>query len=341
MRYTIIGAGALGTLLGARLHHHGVDVELIDTDPARLERLARPVAVRGYRLGPATTLRALGWDDAQPKRDALLLCVPPGAVPAALERARATFADGATMVAFSGGIDVLTQLAAWPGERVHAVTNLEVRLNADGEPETGFHNFTWLGNLEASETDAMRAVQRDLVWVGPTLTTKVIEGMVWSKAVFELEAALPVLAGVAPADVFDTDAGVVAGAELVREALHVAQANGVEPIAFDFFDPNLYHATTAGERATLHAWMRHCWQRHEQFRVGASDTFTEPAGLGWSLDPRNPASELGTLIAQLRAAASSAGHAAPRLERLAGVVERGGVDGVDALVTALADEVPA
>ena len=341
MRYTIIGAGALGSLLGARLHHHGVDVEVVDTDPARLERLARPVAVRGYRLGPATTLHPVTWDTARRERDALLLCVPPSAVPAALERAREVFDQGAVMVAFSGGIEVITQFAAWPGERLHAVTNLEVRLNADGEPETGFHNFTWLGNQEATETDAMRAVQRDLAWVGPTLTTKVIEGMVWSKAVFELEAALPVLASATPADVFETDAGVAMAAELVREALAVAEANGVEPIAFDFFDPNLYHTTTTGERATLYAWIRHCWQRHEQFRVGAAAAFSEPAGLGWSLDPRNPASELGVVLTQLRDAARAAGHAAPRLERLAAVVARGGVDGVDALAAALRDEVPA
>ncbi len=346
MRYTILGAGALGSLLGARLHHHGVDVELVDDDPARLERLRRPIAVRGYRLGPATTVPVASWEQARRECDVLFMCVPPARLGDALARARSTFTQAPPMVAFSGGIAVLEALAGWPGERIHAVANLEVRLNAEGEPETGFHNFIYVGNRDASETDAMRQVQRDLVWVAPTLTTKVIEGMVWSKAIFELEAALPVLAGVAPRELFDRPDGVACASALVREALGVANVAGATPIAFDFFDPNLYHVATAGERATLEAWIRHAWQRHEQYRVGASDTFTEPAGLGWSLDPRNPGAELGTILGQLRGAAQTTGQSVPRLDWLAQLLAGEHAAGrppvgVQALVEALGDEVPA
>lgn len=341
MQYTIIGAGALGSLIAARLHHHGVEVEVIDEDAARLERLGRPVSVRGYRLGPPTLLPAVGWDAAGRDPTAVFLCVPPNRVEDAIAKGRETFRSEAPLVLFAGGIDVLDQATAWSGPCVHAVANLEVRLNGDGEPETGFHNFVWLGNREASETDTMRQVQHDLAWVAPTLTTKVIVGMVWSKAVFELEAALPVLAGVAPKDFYEREDAVSVAADLVREALGVAEAAGVTPIAFDFFDPNLYHVRTAGERATLSAWIRHAWSRHEQYRVGASDAFTEPAGLGWSLDPRNPAQELGTLLEQFRERARALRLPTPILDRLRLGVDGGAPMGPDAVVAAIRGEVTA
>ena len=341
MRYTIIGAGALGTLISARLHHHGVAVEVIDVDSARVERLSRPVAVRGYRLGPATTVPTVSWDDARRDPDVLFLCVPPEQVEDAIERSGHTFRTETPLVVFAGGVDVLNRAATWRGACVHAVANLEVRLNADGEPETGFHNFVWLGNQDATETDVMRRVQRDLAWVAPTLTTKVIVGMVWSKAVFEFEAALPVLAGEPPKAFYEREDAIAVAAELVREALGVAETAGVTPIAFDFFDPNLYHVRTAGERATLFAWIKHAWSRHEQYRVGASDVFTEPAGLGWSVDPGNPACELGMVLEQFRERARSVGRPTPCLDRLHAIVTGGTPVGSDALIAMLAGEVAA
>lgn len=314
MRYTIIGGGALGTLIAARLVHHGIDVHLVEQSEARRNRLARGTTVNGYWRGPHTTSPVSGWDGVTDETDALLLCVSPKDVAAALAQATTVFASRPMLVTFASGMAQLRHADTWPNETIVAVSNLEVRLDADGNPETGFHNFTWLGNLQATETDAMRAVQRDLAWFSPTLTTKVIEGMVWSKAVYLIEAALPALTATQPRIFYDNAYHLAVAADLVREGLAVASAHKVTPIAFDFFDPNLYHTATAGERHTLEAWMRHAWQRHEQYRVGAPATFTEPAGAGWSLDPRNPEEELSTLLDELRQAGAAASIATPLLD---------------------------
>jgi ketopantoate reductase len=319
------------------LSHHGVDVELIDKDADRLERLDRPIAVRGHRLGPATKLRAVAWDHATEGADVLLVCVPVEQLGDALSRA-VTITAGGAVVVFSGGLDALEEIDVWPGERIHAVTNLEVRLNDDGEPEAGFHNFTWLGNAEGTESDVMRALQHDLAWIGPTLTTKVVVGMRWSKLVYELEAALPVLAGVPPHEFFGDPAAMSVAIELVREALTVAGDAGASPVAFDFFDPHLYPTTTDGERHTLEAWIRHAWQRHEQYRVGAPEGFTEPAGLAWSLDPRNPSAELPSLVDQLRRHAEPRARPTPLLDRLAALARGGATIERDSLVSEFASE---
>lgn len=339
MRVTIVGAGALGTLIAARLRHHGGDVTLIEPAAARRERVGRGVVVRGFRRLETPVTPAVAAPGRLPDgTEAVLLCVPAGVAVDAAKELAAGAASHPPLLSLVGGLANLELPAAWPGETILGVTNLEVRNDPNGDPETGFHNFTWLGNLEASETDAMRALQHELAWLSPTLTTKVIAGMVWSKAIFELEAALPVLAGASPRAFYDDDRHLDAAAELVREGIAVACAHGPMPIAFDFFDPNLVLAETAGELGTRRAWMRHCWQRHEQFRVGAPAPFTEPAGLGALLDPGHPDGELATVIAQLRREATRGGVATPRLDALDAWLRDG--PGRPDVVTALEAAVP-
>jgi 2-dehydropantoate 2-reductase len=317
MHYTVIGGGALGSLIAARMHHHGANIAIIEGDAQRRERLRAGVKVTGFRRGPHATPPVHDWESAPSKTDFLLLCVPPSEVEGALEQAVRRFAGHPPLLSFAGGVAQIGRAEAWPGETIFAVTNLEVRLDAAGDPETGFHNFTWLGNLEATETEMMRQAQHDLAWLAPTLTTKVIRGMIWSKAVFLCEASLPAIAGTPPRDFYQAAPQVEAAADLVREGLSVAEAAGVTPIAFDFFDPNLYAAHTPGERDTLQAWQRHAWQRHEQFRVGAPVSFSDPAGVGWSLDPRNPAQEFSGLLAELRHVSVQERVATPCLDQLA------------------------
>jgi len=317
MRLTIVGAGALGTLIAARLSHHGGDVTLMEPSSARRERLGRGVVVRGFRRFDApVTPPAVAPGDLPDGTDAVILCVPARVAADVTRDLAARTSSHPPLLSLVGGLVGLELPTLWPGETVLGVTNLEVRSDRSGDPETAFHNFTWLGNLGASETDAMRALQHELAWLSPTLTTKVIAGMVWSKAVFELEASLPVLAGAAPRAFYDDERHLDAAADLVREGIEVARAHGPMPIAFDFFDPNLVLAETPGEVGTRRAWMRHCWQRHEQFRVGAPAPFTEPAGLGALLDPSHPDAELATVVAQLRREGERGGVATPRLDAL-------------------------
>jgi len=334
MRVTIVGAGALGTLIAARLRHHGGDVSLIEPSAVRRERVGQGVVVRGFRRLETPVVPAVAPPGALADgTEAVLLCVPARVAADATKELAAAAASHPPLLSFVGGLANLDLPALWPGETVLGVTNLEVRSDPGGDPETGFHNFTWLGNLVASETDAMRALQHELAWLSPTLTTKVIAGMVWSKAIFELEAALPVLAGAAPRAFYDDDRHLDAAAELVREGIAVARAHGPMPIAFDFFDPNLVLAETPGELGTRRAWMRHCWQRHEQFRVGAPAPFTEPAGLGALLDPGHPDGELATIVEQLRRQGAQGGLMTPRLDALDSWL-RSGPDRPD-VVTAL------
>jgi 2-dehydropantoate 2-reductase len=331
MRTVIVGAGALGTLIAARLHHHGSNVTLIERDAARRARVEHGIQVRGFRRIDAQLPLKVAAPEAIPTdADAIVLCTPARTLEATVEGLAAALPSHPPLLVLAGGLTPLRIEHAWPAETILGVTNLEVRLDQDGNPETGFHNFTWLGNRVASETEAMRALQHELAWLAPTLTTKAIVGMVWSKALFSIEAALPVLAGESPSTFYAADRHLDLAADLSREGIAVASDHGSMPIAFDFFDPNLLLADTPGEIATRRAWMRHCWIRHEQFRVGAPVGFHEPAGIGALLSRDHRDGELALIVEQLRQAAAAVGRAVPRLDALAALIA-GGLAGAAAI----------
>lgn len=328
MRTVIVGAGALGTLIAARLHHHGSDVTLVERDPARRARVANGIRVRGFwRIEEHLAPKIVAPEATPGDADLIVLCTPARTLEATVAELAATLTTHPPLLVLTGGLAPLRIDRAWPGETILGVTNLEVRLDPDGDPETGFHNFTWLGNLAATETDAMRAVQHELVWLAPTLTTKAIVAMIWSKALFSVEAALPSLAGASPRSFYSHDHHLDLAAEISREGIAVATDHGTMPIAFDFYDPNLLLADTPGEIGTRRAWMRHCWIRHEQFRMGAPAAFHEPAGIGALLRHDHPDAELALIVEQLRNAARAVGRAVPRVDALAGVLARGPVGG--------------
>ena len=326
MKHLVIGAGALGSWLAHNLVRGELEVQLVDIDPARRTRLEQPLALHGYRTAPALQLSCMGWadlhgTDLHAAFDVAYLCVKPWETDAALEALHTHQPNPPALVCCVGGLGSLRLSDTWPAEVMHAVVQSEVRLRDDGDLETGFGNFIWLGNLGRTLTPLMENVQRALSWAAPTLTTKVIEGIVWAKLAFSLEAGLPALAGIKPTTFFADPAARRAAAHVVGEVQNVAERFGIAPIGGDFFDPPLYRASSPGQRVTLDTWIKHAWSRHEQFRFGLDYPFPDVTGLGWSLSPENPREELSSLLTEIRQAATAVG------------VSTLGLNAYDALVT--------
>ena len=333
--YVIVGAGALGSLLAAHLATNGVEVVLVDESERRRAQIEDAgVRVVGYKDVPACRPAVASMGELARKAGdrvgAAVLAVPPRDVVQALEGLRDTVHHDTPLLSLVGGLGHIEDVSAWEGETVLGVANLEARLDASGYVEAAFHNFIWLGNLTSTLTPAIERMQRDFAWVGPTLTTKAIRGMHWGKALYALESSLPAFVGAPPAEFFADEANRDIAVAIVREGIRIADTVSVTPIAFDFFDPNLYRATTAGERAALHVWIDHAWRRHEQFRLGATYDFPATCGLSWAMSPENPRAELGALLEDFRRNARAASADTPLLSALGDVAGRvAGGDRVD------------
>lgn len=325
MRYFILGAGAYGSVIGAYLARGGEEVVLVDTDPSRLEDVdrngVRLVGFRGKESVPVPIKPPEGLSDSAPL-DTVLVCVKPEQLETAVHSIL-PFSDADTVfLPFLGGLAPfrLVEIVG-PKRTVLAVANFECMLRPDGAVETDFHNFIWLGELDHSYTERLQTLQLALSWVAPTLTTKVIQGMSWSKAIYSLEVALSTLVDAPPLRFFSEYTNRRLAAALVRESLSLTDAIGIEPIAFDFFDPNLYRATNLGQGKVMDIWIRHAWVRHEQFRVGLEYDFPAQVGLSWNLSPKNPQQETTSLVEDLMNEADRVGVQLPLTEQFRAIFE--------------------
>lgn len=320
MKYLVVGGGALGSWIGCALVRAGRDVTLVETNAARLERLGQAVALVGHREGEPLQLKAVPWEALGDGFDVAILAVKPADAETALQTLAAHY-PAMPLVMAVGGLEGLRLGREWGGEVIHAVVNSEMRLLPNGNVETGFANFIWLGNVAGTLTPLMEEVQRDLSWAAPSLTTRAIVGMVWSKIAFSLEAGLPALFDQHPAQFYAQPRSRLAAVRLVREVQAVAERFGIAPIGFDFFDPPLYRAQGEGQFFALDTWIKNAWIRHEQYRVGSAYTFPPTCGLGYSLSPHNPSEELSSLLSQMRQAAAVVGVGILTLNAFEGLLE--------------------
>jgi 2-dehydropantoate 2-reductase len=323
MQY-IIGAGATGSLITAYLLRAGMDATIADTSHERIGHIrTNGIHLEGFRgdfhvsVPAAAHLPELLTSQTHPEH--IFLCVHPRALPAVLPKVVHAFPN-VPVVTFTSGLSPFhAREIRGAAQCVPAVANLESRLTDSGTVETNFHNFIWLGEFDGAHSERLDAIQLVLSHVAPAFLTKVITGMVWSKAIYSLEAMLPALAGMAPRDVFDKAVYRRLAAALVREGIALANATGVTPIAFDFFDPNLYGAENAKQGAVTDIWIRNAWIRHEQFRVGLEAQFPNLVGLTWLLSPKNPDEEASALLADMLGTAQHIGQPVPLANALADI----------------------
>lgn len=313
MQTIVIGSGATGSLIAAYLAQAGQDVLLTDAAGDRLTAIARDgISVTGFRGDftarvPVKAIADLTNADAP---EFVLMCVHPDHLAARTAALKGLFDDKTTFVPFMSGLAPFALAESLGQARtLGAVANFECCLRDDGALETDFHNFIWIGEWDRAHSERLGRLQLILSHVAPAFMTQVIEGIIWSKAIYAVETALGALVDDLPLTVFERPVNRRLAAALVRENIALAESAGVTPIAFDFFDPNLYRAENAYQGKVTDIWIKNAWIRHEQFRAGLDEMFAPQVGLTWLMSPANPDQEAAALFAGLLSEADRLGHA--------------------------------
>lgn len=315
MRYIVLGTTPTACVIAAYLAKHDIDVTLVDSQSELLLDVAnagiRLTGFRGDMHTPVSVQDLEGLSALSPS-SCVLICDHPATASAKLETLLPLAAPDTIFVTFVSSLVSLKLIDRIGPERSLAgVANFEARIRDDHTVETDFHNFIWLGEMRGGHSDRLNRIQNALSWVAPTFLTSVINGMIWSKAIYSIEAALAALVNASPMDVYDNPLHRRLAAAFVKENIALADAQGTAPIAFDFFDPNLYRAANPGEAEVTDVWIKNAWMRHEQFRVGLDDEFPQQVGLGWQLSPANPHQEATALFDDLFEYAQTCGHTLP------------------------------
>jgi 2-dehydropantoate 2-reductase len=331
VRYTIVGAGGIGGLIGAWMARGGCDVTFVERWAEHAAAIDHDgLAITGSRGRHHVRVPAITTDglaDVAPL-DTVVVAVKGHDTRAALEQLLPYAADDTLFVSMQAGENVHIFEEVVGRERtVAANPHFGGALVDPGHLEAGFPNYVWIGELDGRITPRLQRLQQDLLHWGPTHISDDILAVVWSKFCFGSQTVMTSITDRPSGQELETPRARLVAGELVREAISVAEGHGIELAAFDFFDPSPYVGATSDDASGLHFWIELAWPRHEVFRAHGFHTFVKTgSGMKWDLLYRKRKTETGARVRALRLAADRAGIAIPFNEALLDVVtgiERG------------------
>jgi 2-dehydropantoate 2-reductase len=326
MRYTFVGAGGIGGLIGTWMSRAGCDITFVDRWPEHVAALAQNgVQISGSRGRHHVPVRAVTPDalpDLAPL-ETVVVAVKSHDTRAALEQLLPHSTDETAFVSMQAGENLFVfEEVVGPERTIGADPNFGGALVDPGHLEAGFPNYIWIGEVDGRITPRLQRLQQDLMHWSPTYITNNIKGTVWTKFVYGSQIVLTAITDKASGEALESEQARIVAGEVVKEAIVVADGLGLELVGFDFFDPDPYRNATPEDTSGLHFWIRHAWPRHEVFRAPSFHSFVKTgSGLRWDLTYRKRKSEGTAMLQALIRAAESIGVPVPFNRALLQVIE--------------------
>jgi 2-dehydropantoate 2-reductase len=226
MYVAVIGAGAIGSVLGALLTRSGHKCVFIS-------RSAHLAAMRaeGLRLSGAVGTLSLSVEAAPRLTVAPDLALLTTKAPDVVDAVRANLGPlgGAPVLVVQNGlrgIDLLRPLLP-PEQIIGAVAVMAATYLAPGRVGVPYLGSMVIGRAAGPPDGAVTAVARVLGDALPTFVTENLRGAQWTKLLINLNNALAALTDLDDQDMLRAPALARLGRSLVREGLQVAEAAGV------------------------------------------------------------------------------------------------------------------
>jgi 2-dehydropantoate 2-reductase len=332
--FTIVGAGAIGAIVGAHLMRAGQGVTFVESNRAHVAA----IRTNGLRLSGA--LEAVVWpqvmlpEEAGPLRQVLLAVKARHTEDALKTIAPLLHADG-YIVSLQNGLEEYKIARAVGAERtIGAFLTFGGHYREPGHVVYGGPGSFRSGELDGRTTPRLEALRHALAALQPVEITDNIFGCLWAK--MSLGAIYNATALVS-ADVTEQYANERYRAlfgRLCGEVVAVADAIGVRCEAFDGFDPTAFRRDApAVPSAVAACWegQRRYWRRHGP---GAQRT-----GVWRDLAIHRRKTEIDELLGSAQRIAKERAIAVPLLDaliRMVHEVEDGkralGYDNLDALI---------
>ena len=222
----IIGAGAIGSALGALLCRAGHQVTLI-ARAAQVEAIRRDgLRVDGAR--GAFTVRVAAAEALDFRPELVLLTVKTQDVVDAVQANRA-FLEGVPLVTFQNGVrsDELLAGLLLPQQIVSAVVNIHATYLVPGTVTLLYPGPVVIGRpfgANDAQTEAIAAALRDAV---PTSLSRDIRGVHWLKLIVNLNNAFPALSNATFHQIYADPALRLLAVKVMLEGLRVAKRGGI------------------------------------------------------------------------------------------------------------------
>jgi 2-dehydropantoate 2-reductase len=270
--FTIVGAGAIGAIVGVALIEAGHPVRFIESNRDHVAAVrAGGLRLSGYRNTrievPIATPDEADW----PLRQVLLAVKSPHTLEA-LRPLAGCLADDGFVVSLQNGLEEYRIAELIGAHRtVGAFLTFGGHYKAPGEIVLGGPGAFRIGEIDGATTARITALRDAFAALQPVEVTDNIFGFLWSKIAL---GAIYFATATTDSDVVDLYAVARYRAlfgSLAGEVVAVAEARQVRLEVFDGFDPTVFRPGAAPDQAAIvAAWagQNHYWTSHKSTRTG-------------------------------------------------------------------------
>ena len=316
MKFTIVGAGAIGGLAGAYMSKAGHDVLMVDRWVEHVDALnGNGLKIDGVRGNMTVPLRATTPEQLAGPLDAVLVATKSQHTLDAVRQILPLLSRDSFVVSFQNGFNepdiqkLLQENGLDAGQVLGSIPNYGGALIDPGHIEFVHEGAIQLGEMNGASTPRLAELARCLASLTQIQLSDHIWGQIWAKEVYSAQVVFSALADARIHETLGVERWARVAGAVVREALEIAEANGVKVEAFDFFDPANYKPKTPGDTRRLLDNINHAiWLLKKDQKPNAHEFKKKGSGIWWDIVYRHRPSEVrssnGKLVDYGRAVAA-------------------------------------
>ena len=300
MRLTVLGAGAIGGLAGAYMTRAGHDVLLVDRWREHVEAMNRDgLSIDGIRGAMNIAVTAATPDSLVDPLQIVLVATKSQHTLEALRQVVHLLTPQSAVVSFQNGFNepdiiALLKTSGLPGDGqvIGSIPNYGGALLDPGSIEFVHEGPIQLGEMDGTHTARLRSLADCLSSLTEVQISDNIWGQIWAKEVYSAQVVFSALADAPIRETLGIERYARVAGAVVREALEIADASGIEVEAFDFFDPSNYRVRTSQDTRRLLDNIKHAIWLLKKDQTGGYRFRKQGSGIWWDIVYRNRPSEV-------------------------------------------------
>lgn len=309
MKITIIGSGAIGGLAGAYLTKQGYDVLLVDRWAEHVAALnEKGLFIDGVRGEMQVKVKAVTPDQLEGDLGVVLVATKAQHTLEALSQIVPLLTPQSLVVSYQNGFNEpdmvkLLNEAGLPGDKIimGSIPNYGGALVDPGYIEFVHEGPIQLGEMNGEMTPRLKELGEALSALTEVQYSSSIWGQIWAKEVYSAQVVFSALADAPVRETLGVERYARVAGAVVKEALEIADANGIDVQPFDFFDPANYRVKTAEDTRKLLDNVNHAiWLLKKDQDNKPTHSFKKKgSGIWWDIVYRKRPSETRAFAGKL------------------------------------------
>ncbi|MEH6653521.1 ketopantoate reductase family protein [Loktanella salsilacus] len=311
MKFTVIGSGAIGGLAGAYMTEAGHDVTMVDRWTEHVDAMKKNgLRIDGVRGDKYVAVTAALPSELTGDLGVVLIATKSQHAVAATQEIAHLLTPDSCVISFQNGFNEPDMVAALndaglPGEKIimGSIPNYGGALVDPGYIEYVHEGPIQLGEMDGTMSDRLRDIADALSALTEVQVSDRIWGQIWAKEVYASQVVFSALVDAPIRESLGNERYARISGAVVKEALEIADAKGIDVQPFDFFDPANYRVKTAEDTRKLLDNVNHAiWLLKKDQDTKPTHQFKKRgSGIWWDIVYRNRPSETrsssGKLIA--------------------------------------------